>query len=67
MEWMAKRKDERGDIHTYFPEARSVISVGMNYYVGKGQDDLKSDFKSANYAWGYDYYDSLKKLSIIHI
>ena len=45
MEWMVKRKDERGNIHTYFPEARSVISVGINYYVGKGQDDIKSDFK----------------------
>ena len=61
MEWMAKRKDERGDIHTYFPEARSVISVGINYYVGKGQDDLKSDFKFSNYAWGDDYHDGLKK------
>ena len=31
MEWMSERKNERVDIHTYFPEARSVISVGMNY------------------------------------
>ena len=60
MEWMAKKKDERGNIHTYFPEARSVISVGMNYYVGKGQDDLKSDFKFSNYAWGDDYHVVLK-------
>ena len=60
MEWMSERKNERGDIHTYFPEARSVISVGMNYYVGKGQDDLKSDFKFSNYAWGDDYHDGLK-------
>ena len=35
MEWMEKRKDERGNIHTYFPEAKSIISVGMNYHVGK--------------------------------
>jgi len=32
----------------------------MNYYVGKGQDDLKSDFKFSNYAWGDDYHDGLK-------
>ena len=34
MKWVEKRKDERGDIHAYFPEAKSVISVGMNYYSG---------------------------------
>lgn len=61
MKWMKKRKDERGNIHTYFPEARSVISVGMNYYVGKNQDDCNSDYKFSNYAWGDDYHHILKK------
>ena len=61
MEWIAKRKDERGDIHTYFPEAKSVISVGMNYFVGKDQSDITTDFKFSNYAWGDDYHDLLKK------
>ena len=32
MKWMENRSEERGNIHKYFPEARSVISVGMNYY-----------------------------------
>ena len=31
MNWMEKRKDERGNIHSYFPAAKSVISLGMNY------------------------------------
>lgn len=61
MAWVEKRKNERGDIHTYFPEAKSVISVGMNYYSGHTQRDLKSDFKFSNYAWGDDYHDVLKK------
>ena len=61
MKWMEKRKDERGDIHSYFPEARSIISVGMNYYTGKGQNDLQSDYKFSNYAWGEDYHKVLKK------
>ena len=51
MDWITKRKDERGNIHTYFPEARSVIAVGMNYYTGNEQDDLRSDYKFSNYAW----------------
>ena len=61
MQWMEKRKDERGDIHSYFPEARSIISVGMNYYTGKDQNDLQSDYKFSNYAWGEDYHEVLKK------
>ena len=61
MAWMMNRKDERGNIHKYFPEARSVIAVGMNYYTGKNQDDLRSDYKFSNYAWGDDYHTVLKK------
>ena len=60
MKWIAKRKDERGDIHTYFPEAKSVISVGMNYFIGKDQSDITTDFKFSNYAWGDDYHDLMK-------
>jgi len=61
MTWMMNRKDERGNIHKYFPGARSVIAVGMNYYTGKNQDDLRSDYKFSNYAWGDDYHTVLKK------
>ena len=61
MTWMMNRKDERGNIHKYFPEARSVIAVGMNYYTGNDQDDLRSDYKFSNYAWGDDYHTVLKK------
>ena len=32
----------------------------MNYYVGKGQSDLTSDFKFSNYAWGDDYHLVIK-------
>ena len=61
MAWMMNRKDERGNIHKYFPAARSVIAVGMNYYTVKNQDDLRSDYKFSNYAWGDDYHTVLKK------
>ena len=61
MHWLKKRKDERGDIHTYFPEAKSVISVGLNYYVGKDQKNINSDYKFSNYAWGEDYHDLIKQ------
>ena len=61
MKWLENRKNERGDIHSYFPEAKSVISVGLNYYIGKNQTDLKSDYKFSNYSWGEDYHQILKK------
>ena len=60
MNWMEKRKDERGNIFNYFTEVKSVISVGLNYYSGHDQNDLKSNYKFSNYAWGDD-------LSLIHI
>ena len=60
MEWIENRKSERGNIFNYFSEAKTVISLGMNYYVGKEQSDLKSDFKFSNYAWGDDYHLVIK-------
>ena len=60
MNWIDNRKDERGDIHTYFPDARSVISVALNYRNENNQDNLNSDLKFSNYAWGDDYHDVLK-------
>jgi epoxyqueuosine reductase len=60
MDWISKRKEERGDIRKYFPNVKSVISVAMNYYVGMDQSDINSDYKFSNYAWGEDYHDILK-------
>ena len=61
MDWIEKRKNERGDIYNYFPEAVSIISVGMNYFSGYQQSDLSSEFKFSNYAWGDDYHKVLKR------
>ena len=60
MSWLAERKHERGDIFTYFPDVKSVISLGMNYYTGYDQSELNSENKFSNYAWGEDYHDILK-------
>ena len=61
MDWMKKRKSERGNIFEYFPEVKTVISLGYNYYVGKNQSSMKSQYKFSNYAWGDDYHDVIKK------
>ena len=60
MEWIENRKSKRSNIFNYFSEAKTVISLGMNYYVGKDQSDLTSDFKFSNYAWGDDYHLVIK-------
>ena len=60
MKWMENRQNERGNIFNYFPEAKSVISLGYNYYVGKNQNDLKGKYKFSNYSWGDDYHEVLK-------
>ena len=65
MEWMRKRERERGDVRKYFPEAKSIISVGLNYYTGFSQNALSSAYQFSNYAWGDDYHIVMKsKLSI---
>ena len=60
MSWIEKRKDERGNIFNYFKEVNSVISIGVNYYSGYDQDQIKSNSKFSNYAWGEDYHDIIK-------
>ncbi len=60
MKWMDKRKNERENIHNYFPEAKSVISVGLNYFSGNATKKDGSG-KISNYAWGDDYHIVMKK------
>jgi len=58
MEWVSQRSAERADIFNYFPEAKTVIAVGMNYYTGLSPNNHSARF--SNYAWGDDYHDLLK-------
>lgn len=60
MHWIEKRKEERGNIFKYFPQAVSVVALAMNYNTGKSQEDINSQYKFSNYAWGEDYHDILK-------
>lgn len=60
MKWIPNRKEERGNIFNYFPEVKSVIAVGMNYYTDE-KIDHNNKGKISNYAWGEDYHIILKK------
>jgi len=59
MHWMESRSIERGNIHNYFPKAKSIISVSMNYFTGNASEDLNVG-KISNYAWGEDYHTLIK-------
>ena len=59
MSWMKKRSHERGNIHNYFPEAKSVISLALNYFTGT-VSNMEDVGKISNYAWGNDYHDLIK-------
>jgi epoxyqueuosine reductase len=59
MNWLEKRQEERGNVFQYFPEVKSIISVGMNYYTGRVERNSDKSGIS-NYALGDDYHDILK-------
>ena len=59
MDWMVKRSEERGNINNYFPKAKSVISLALNYFTGTASN-LEDVGKVSNYAWGNDYHELMK-------
>ena len=64
MEWMAARKDQRASPTGLWPEARSVIALGMSYAPDGDPLALDGDGGAARisvYAQGRDYHDVVKK------
>jgi epoxyqueuosine reductase len=64
MEWMAARLDHRRSPQGLWPEARSVIALGMSY--APAQDPLALEGSDTHarisvYAQGRDYHDVVKK------
>lgn len=64
MEWMASRADVRRGPHSMWPEAQSVIALGMSYVPASDPLALDGDAERARisvYAQGRDYHDTVKK------
>ena len=64
MEWMETRKDQRAAPQTLWPEARSIIALGMSYAPAHDPlalADAPDRGRISVYAQGGDYHDTVKK------
>lgn len=64
MGWMEDRKDVRRGPHSMWPEAQSVIALGMSYAPSHDPlvlEDQTDRGRISVYAQGRDYHDTLKK------
>ena len=56
MDYMQKNFEKRKDMKHIHPQAKSVISLGLNYYTPDSHSDDKTKGKISRYAWGKDYH-----------
>ncbi len=56
MQYMENNLDKKQDMKEILPGAKSVISLGMNYYTDEEYSGDKSKGKVSRYAWGKDYH-----------
>lgn len=56
MSYMQRNLNKRKDIKEILSFARSVISLGMNYYSPEKHSEDKAKGKVSRYAWGKDYH-----------
>lgn len=56
MSYMQKNVDKRRDVKKIFSNAKSVISLGMNYYAPFNHNNEAGKGKISRYAWGKDYH-----------
>jgi epoxyqueuosine reductase len=56
MEYMNKNFEKRKDVKQILPNAKSVISLGLNYYTPDSYSNDEFSGKISRYAWGKDYH-----------
>jgi epoxyqueuosine reductase len=56
MAYMEKNGEKRLDVRKILPDARSIISLGMNYYIPEKFEGKAGTGKVSRYAWGKDYH-----------
>lgn len=61
MSWIAKTFDKRVNPNLILPEAKSIISLGLNYYQKLKSKNKSNSGKISVYAWGKDYHKVIEK------
>jgi epoxyqueuosine reductase len=61
MGWLAAHAERRGDPRTLWPEARTVVVLGLNYGPDAGTAADRDAGIVSVYARGRDYHDTIKK------
>jgi epoxyqueuosine reductase len=61
MKWMERDHDKRRDVRNILPDAKSILSLALNYYTARSNQD-HSDLKISRYAWGTDYHEIMPKM-----
>jgi epoxyqueuosine reductase len=56
MKYMERNLDKREDVSKILPDAKSVISVALNYYTDLKHSNKDGKGKISRYAWGKDYH-----------
>ncbi len=56
MDYMERNFDKRKDVKRILPNAKSVISLGLNYYTPHEYSKDSDKGKISRYAWGKDYH-----------
>jgi epoxyqueuosine reductase len=56
MKYMERNFEKRKDIRKVFPDAKSIISLGLNYYTPFNYRKATNTGKVSRYAWGKDYH-----------
>ncbi len=56
MSYMERNREKRLDVRNILPSAKSVISLGLNYYTKENYSYDSGKGKVSRYAWGTDYH-----------
>ncbi|MCZ7601820.1 MAG: tRNA epoxyqueuosine(34) reductase QueG [Melioribacteraceae bacterium] len=56
MSYMERNFEKREDVSQILPNAKSVISLGLNYYTDTENNNRDGFGKVSRYAWGKDYH-----------
>ena len=56
MTYMERNVEKRKDVSDILPNCKSVISLGMNYFIDEKFNDDNESGKVSRYAWGKDYH-----------